>query len=182
MKQLGVDHDVGRQRGFCLTQRLFDAIGQVAGVHLRLFDHREHHARVSVDTGIAPLEFRRRNHGGDLFEQHRPLAGDSNRDPPKVVGHSFRTGTQPAQDADRPLSFTRHCEAAAGVDVAFLQSLLDILQCHAVFQQSGWVEPHLVLLLVASQNERLGHSGDLQQSRTDDPVGGRTQSQLPGCG
>ena len=143
---------------------------------MRLLGDREHDAGNAVDGGVAPLELGPLHHAGHLLEEHRPFGVCGDRYLPEFPHDAGWIGTEPAEDADRPFLLTRHREAAAGVDVAFPQGLLDGRQRHAILEQRRRIDEDLVLLAVAPLHEYLGDSRNLEEPRSGHPVGDRPQA------
>ena len=142
---------------------------------MRLLDDRKNDTGATVDAAVSTFELCSFDDMSHITEQHGPFRIGPHRNVPQVFQHSIRFRSETAEDSDWPFCLAFHRESAAGVDVALFQRLLNFLERHSVFQQSRWIDSNLILLLVATKNERFCHAGHLEHSRPDHPVRCRPQ-------
>src|SRR5262245_9408149 len=113
---------------------------------MRLLDYGDDNAGVAVDDTVAPLGFRPFFDPRYLTQQdvtvgmclHRQLlqiVENPPPTPPPPAGGGQRKGTEPADHANGPLLLAFDGESAPGLEVVFLDGLLDLWQGHVVFQQ-----------------------------------------------
>jgi hypothetical protein len=175
-EELRVDDDIGRQGLLHLAKRLGDPLRKSPRVHVGLLGDGEHDTRHAVDGAVATFELRALDDLGHLSEQDRPLGVNGDRHPAEILDHAGRVWAEPTEHPDRPLLLPLHGEAAAGVDVAVAERLLDHLQRHAILEHRRRIGEDLVLLAVATLHEDLGHAGNLEEPWPHDPVGRRPQA------